>query len=255
MLYATHFTVETTAQRGNFQANILSIEKRLWSNNMTGGDNEMTVKVKVYSDYVCPFCFIAEKPLEDAMKGKDVEIEWMPYELRPQPQETLRPEGDYLQSTWQSSVYPIAEKFGVSIVLPSVSPQPYTHLTFEGYQYAKEHGKGNAYNHRMFQAFFQEEKDIGDIDVLTDLAKEIGLDGDEYKEVLINRTYKEVHQAALNHAVNEANITAVPTFVVGDTVLSGAQNKETLEDVIEKELNKPVLSFEQGMACGPDGCF
>lgn len=44
----------------------------------------MSVKIKVYSDYVCPFCFIGEAPLKEAIKGKDVEVEWMPFELRPQ---------------------------------------------------------------------------------------------------------------------------------------------------------------------------
>ena len=104
----------------------------------------------------------------------------MPYELRPYPTETLKPEGEYLQSTWKNYVYPMAEKYGVKIVLPRVSPQPYTHLAFEGYQYALENGKGNKYNHRMLTAFFQEELDIGDIDVLTKLAGEIGLDQQEY---------------------------------------------------------------------------
>ena len=135
----------------------------------------MTVKIKVYSDYVCPFCFLAEKPLVEAIEGKDVEVEWMPYELRPYPNETLKPEGHYLQSTWKQSIYPMAERMGIDIILPKVSPQPYTHLAFEGYQYAKEKDKGNEYNDRMLRAFFQEEQDIGNINILTKLAGEIGL--------------------------------------------------------------------------------
>ncbi|WP_085522829.1 DsbA family oxidoreductase [Tuberibacillus sp. Marseille-P3662] len=215
----------------------------------------MTVTIKVYSDYVCPFCFIAEKPLEKAIQGKDVDIEWMPYELRPYPEETLKPEGDYLQKTWQSAVYPLAERYGVKIKLPNVSPQPYTHLAFEGFQFAKEHGKATQYNHRIFQAFFQEERDIGDIDVLTKLAEDVGLNDEAYRKALVHRTYKETHQKALDFARNEANITAVPTFVIGDTVLSGVSDQQTIEEAIDVELNKPLISFGQGMACGPDGCF
>ncbi|MBB5325629.1 putative DsbA family dithiol-disulfide isomerase [Anoxybacillus tepidamans] len=45
----------------------------------------MTLSIKVYSDYVCPYCFLAKKPLEDAVQNKDVNIEWMPFELRPKP--------------------------------------------------------------------------------------------------------------------------------------------------------------------------
>ena len=94
----------------------------------------------------------------------------MPFELRPEPHPTLRPEGEYLQRAWQQSVYPIARRMGVPIKLPPVSPQPHTYLAFEGYQYAKDYGKGNDYNHRVLEAFFVEGQDIGQIGVLTGLA-------------------------------------------------------------------------------------
>lgn len=215
----------------------------------------MVLKIRVYSDYVCPFCFLAEKPLEEAIKGKDVEVEWMPYELRPYPHETLKPEGEYLQSTWKQSVYPMAERMGIDIVLPKVSPQPYTHLAFEGYQYAKEKGKGNKYNDRVLRAFFQEEQDIGAIDVLTKLAGEVGLDENEYRQALETRKYKEKHQEALEHAYKEADIKAVPTFIIGDTSVAGIRSKELLEQIIEDELNKqnPDAGMDS-MVCGTDGC-
>ena len=50
-----------------------------------------------------------------------MEVEWVPYELRPYPTETLKPEEHYLQSTWKQSAYPMAEQMGVPIVLPNVS--------------------------------------------------------------------------------------------------------------------------------------
>ncbi|GAB1784105.1 2-hydroxychromene-2-carboxylate isomerase [Priestia megaterium] len=214
----------------------------------------MTVKIKVYSDYVCPFCFLAEQPLEEAIKGKDVEVEWMPYELRPFPTETLKPEGSYLQSTWRQSVYPMAERMGVNIVLPKVSPQPYTHLAFEGYQYAKENGKGNEYNKRILKAFFQEEQDIGDINILTKLAGEVNLNTDEYRSALETRKYRETHQKALQHAYKEADISAVPTFIIGDTEIAGIRSKESFEDIIAEEINKKQPDFPEGMACGINRC-
>jgi predicted DsbA family dithiol-disulfide isomerase len=215
----------------------------------------MTLHIKVYSDYVCPYCFLVEKPLYEAVQGKDVQIEWMPFELRPYPNETLRPEGEYLQTTWKQSVYPIAKRFGVEIVLPRVSPQPYTHLAFEGYQYAKEKGKGIEYNDRIFRAFFQEEQDIGDIEVLTTLAGEIGLDEKEYREALETRKYKEAHQKALDHAYNEAKITGVPTLIIGEQKVVGLRSKEALEQIIEEELKKQTKDVPiEGMVCGIDGC-
>ena len=160
----------------------------------------------------------------------------MPFELRPEPQPTLRPEGEYLQRAWSQSVYPLARRMGVPIVLPPVSPQPHTHLAFEGYQYAREHGKGNEYNHRVLEAFFVEGRDIGDIGVLTKLAGEVGLDEQEFEDALRSRKYREAHRRALRHAYEEVGVSGVPLFVIGGRVLTGLQDRETLEAVIEEEL-------------------
>src|SRR5689334_21030406 len=130
----------------------------------------------------------------------------MPFELRPEPHPTLRPEGEYLQRAWSQSVYPLARRMGVPIVLPQVSPQPHTHLAFEGYQFAKEHGKRNEYNHRVLAAFFVEGRDIGDIDVLTRLAGEVGLDEREFEEALRSGRYREAHRRALRHAYEEVGV-------------------------------------------------
>lgn len=188
----------------------------------------MTVKIKVFSDYVCPYCFLAEFPLKEAIKEKDVEVEWLPFELRPLPQPTLKPEDDYLPTVWRQSVYPLAKKMGVEIKLPSISPQPHTHLAFEGYQYAREHSKALEYNDRILRAFFQENQDIGKIDVLTTLAEEIGLNGKEFKLALETRRYEIAHQQALEYG-EQLGINSVPTFMIGDCILSGLLSKEKLE--------------------------
>ena len=159
----------------------------------------------------------------------------MPFELRPYPTETLRTEGDYLQRAWRQSVYPIARRMGVPITLPAVSPQPHSHLAFEGFQYAKEHGKGSEYNHRVLTAFFVESRDIGDVGVLTKLAGEVGLDEQEFEAALRTRRYRDAHQRALRHSYEEAGVTGVPMFVIGEQVLTGLQDRETLEEVIEEE--------------------
>lgn len=125
---------------------------------------------------------------------------------------------------------------GVPIKLPTVSPQPHTHTAFEGFQFAQEHGKGVEYNHRVLTAFFVESQDIGNIGVLTKLAGEVGLDEKDFEEALKSRKYRELHQQALRHAYEEAGGTGVPMFVIGDQMLTGLQDRETLEAVIEKEL-------------------
>jgi predicted DsbA family dithiol-disulfide isomerase len=195
----------------------------------------MPLTIKVYSDFVCPYCFLAEFPLQEAVRGKDVAVEWMPFELRPEPVPTLRPEGDYLQQAWSQSVYPIARRMGVPIRLPDVSPQPRTTLAFEGYQFAREQGKGAEYTHRVLTAFFQEGRDIGDPGVLTKLAGDVGLAETEFAEVLRHRTYKQAHEQERRRA-QEMGVSSVPTFVIGRRVLVGLQGQGALESAIEAEL-------------------
>jgi predicted DsbA family dithiol-disulfide isomerase len=196
------------------------------------------LNIRVYSDYVCPYCFFGEQVLLRAIRGQEdkVKIEWMPFELRPYPTPTLKPEGTYLQQTWQQSVYPMSEQLGVPIVLPRVSPQPYTHLAFEGFQFAKEHGLADAYNHRMFTAFFQEEQDIGEVEVLTKLAAEIGLAPAAFRQALEQRTYKAQHQQTLRHAFEEVKIAAVPTFIIGRHIYRGLLREQDFKQVITAAL-------------------
>ncbi len=194
--------------------------------------------IEVYSDYVCPYCFLAEGPLEaavDRFPGQAT-IDWRPFELRPHPTPTLRPEGDYLQKAWSSSVYPMAEALGVKIVLPGVSPQPYTRLAFEGALFAAQHGAGRAYNHRMFTAFFQEERDIGEPAVLIDLAAEIGLARDDFAAALEQRLYREPCARLLRHAYETLGVSSVPTIVVGRRAVAGLVPQERLEAMIAAEL-------------------
>lgn len=199
----------------------------------------MTVKIKAYSDFICPFCFLGKGPLDEIIKEKDVEVEWMPFELRPSPYSKIDPwqDPDKL-SSWDSFILPTAKRLGVDMRLPHVSPHPYTHLAFEGHQFAKEHGKGNEFHHRVFTAFFQEEQNIEDIEVLTELAGEVELSKEAFREALVSRKYREVHQEALKHAYEEAKITAVPTFIIGDEVIQGLAGKERLAQIIDKELEK-----------------
>lgn len=166
------------------------------------------------------------------MQGKDVEVTWMPFELRPYPTATLRPEDDYLQRAWRTSVYPMARRMGIDIKLPTVSPQPYTALAFEGLLFAQEHGKGNAYNSAVMRGFFQRDLDIGKLDILEGLASEVGLLSDEFRRALETGTFRDKHQQLLRHSYEEAHVTGVPLFMIGDMRLGALQDRKTLENAI-----------------------
>lgn len=182
----------------------------------------------VYSDYVCPYCLLAQGTITQAADRHGVEVDWRPYELRPAPNPTLRPEDDYLPRVWAQSVYPMAQRLGIPITLPSISPQPYTHTAFEGYQYAREHGVGTQYHSAVLRAFFQQDKNIGLVDVLTGIAAGLGLDGGEFAAALTDRRYEQAHQQALAQARADV-IHAVPTVLVGDYRIEGVPDADRLD--------------------------
>lgn len=194
----------------------------------------MNSSVTVYSDYVCPYCFFAEHLISQVAANESLTIEWMPYELRPDPQPTLRPDGEYLERVWRDSVYPMAERLGIPIKLPNISPQPHTGLAFEGYQYALSQGQGPAYTHRMFTAFFQEERNIGELSVLTELAEELRFEALDFRHALESRKYRELHRQALRHAQEEMHITVVPTLLKGSHRLEGLPSLSQLRLFLSK---------------------
>ncbi|MDX7985820.1 DsbA family oxidoreductase [Xenorhabdus sp. 12] len=190
--------------------------------------------ITVYSDYVCPYCLLAERLLSDAIKGRDIRITWRAFELRPDPVPTLRPEDPYLPKIWRDSVYPLAEKLGVPIQLPSISPQPRTNKALELLLMAQDHGLDHAYSMRVLRAFFQEGRDIGNHDVLVELATDVGMDPNEARHALNSGLYSERHQEALRHAREDMAISSVPTIVIGEQVLSGVPSLDTLKQAIEQ---------------------
>ncbi|MET9336686.1 DsbA family protein [Nonomuraea sp. NPDC003804] len=213
----------------------------------------MTVHIKIWSDYVCPFCLLAKQPIAEAVAGRDVVVEWMPFELRPEPAPTLRPEGDYLRSIWSQVVYPMARTMGVDIRLPDVSPQPYTRLAFEGYQFAKEHGLAEAYNDRLLRAFFEDGADIGDLAVLERLADELTLPAADYRAALEQGSYAGAHAAALAEAA-AYRISVVPTLLVGDARIEGMPKADALREAIDSAEAKETDLLRRGLACSIDGC-
>jgi predicted DsbA family dithiol-disulfide isomerase len=190
--------------------------------------------VTVYSDYVCPFCLLAEQVLSDAIGDRDISISWRAFELRPEPVPTLRPEDPYLPTVWNRSVYPLAERLGVPIRLPSISPQPRTAKAFELLALAQDEGLDHQYSMRMLRAFFQEGRDIGNPEILVKLAAEAGLDLEEARQALESGAYAERHREALRHAREDMAITSVPTIVVGDQVFRATPPLDQLRQAIDR---------------------
>jgi predicted DsbA family dithiol-disulfide isomerase len=190
--------------------------------------------ITIYADYVCPYCMLAEQVVAEAIGQRDISIRWRAFELRPAPVPTLRPEDPYLPTIWRTSVYPTAERLGVPIALPSISPQPRSDKAFELLAMAQDQGLDHPYSMRVLRAFFQEDRDIGDHDVLVELAADAGLDPNQARQALDSGAYAERHRQALRHAREDMAITAVPTIVIGKQVFRGTPPLQALRLALDQ---------------------
>ena len=125
-------------------------------------------RITVFSDYVCPFCYLEEPDLARVRErfGDMVGVDWRAYELRPDPIPTLDPDGEYLHRVWNASVYSMARSLGMTLRLPPV--QPRSRKALEAAELARERGRFDAMHNALFRAFFEEGHDIGDVEVLLD---------------------------------------------------------------------------------------
>lgn len=192
-----------------------------------------TPTIDVYVDYVCPFCFLVEPAIEELKRDRDVRVRVRPFELRPDPVPTLRPEDDYLPRVWRDAVYPMAERVGVPVRLPSVSPQPRTEKAFLVLQLAQEQGLAEDYSRAMFAAFFQEDRDIGDEDVIVDIAETLGMDAASVRQAMSSPERLRQHRADLAHATETVGVTAVPGIVVNGTLLQGVPSATRLKKAVD----------------------
>ncbi|WP_323149450.1 DsbA family oxidoreductase [Pseudomonas oryzihabitans] len=172
-----------------------------------------SVRLDVWSDYVCPFCYLELPQLARLQEefGDSLAIEWHAFELRPDPTPTLDPAGDYLRRTWDRAVYPMAAEYGMVLRLPPV--QPRSRLALEAAEFARDHDRFDAFHLAVFQAFFEEGRDIGDLEVLLDLARRNGLDSEALKASLTRGEHTDVVLHAEDRA-EALGITAVPTLLL-----------------------------------------
>lgn len=198
------------------------------------------IRLHVWSDYVCPFCFLELPELEQLvaeMEGR-VEVEWRAFELRPEPEPTLDPDGEYLHRVWNASVYPMAEQRSMTLRLPPV--QPRSRKALETAEFARENGRFDAVHRRLFEAFFQEGLDIGDEAVLARVVESCGLDG----AVLLGALRDGLHTAKVlrdQGLARQLGISGVPGTLVlrgeDGLIVSGAQPRDVLREAIEELLS------------------
>ena len=133
---------------------------------------------------------------------------------------------------WSSSVYPLAERLNIRIKLPPV--QPRSRRAHEAAHWAKHQGRFSEYNEALFRAFFERGEDISNVDVLSRLASDLGLDGNSLQQALDKDEDLESVLADEREA-RKLGISGVPAFVANrEAALSGVQSVENLKKLIER---------------------
>lgn len=201
------------------------------------------ITLDVWSDYVCPFCYL-ELPTLNRLQsefGRDLSIRWRAFELRPDPVPTLDPHGEYLRSIWARAVYPMAEARRMTLHLPPV--QPRSRLAFEAERFARDYGRGPEMHRALFRALFEHGLDIGNVTVLADIGRAVALNAHRLRFALENGDYTEAVLAERREA-ERLGVTSAPTMLLRRTDdpaspprrIVGAPPFETLLQAVEDML-------------------
>jgi len=206
------------------------------------------MKVEIWSDVMCPFCYIGKRRFEDALQqfgSKDqVEVEWKSFQLNPDmktdpsvniSQYLADVKGwtlDYAQQmnaniTQMAAEVGLTYDFDRAIVANSFNAHRFSH-------FAKQHGLGDAAEEQLFKAYFTLGKNTDDVETLADLGQEIGLNRDEVIAMLNTTQYAD----DVKHDIAEAQqlgIRGVPFFVMNNKyAISGAQAVPVFTQTLEK---------------------
>jgi predicted DsbA family dithiol-disulfide isomerase len=236
---------------------------------------ERSMKVEIWSDIACPWCYIGKRRFESALEAfphrDDVEVQWRSYQLDPTlPDHHDGTELDYLvdrkgmsrdqvqqmfdQVTAIAADEGLAYDFDSVVVANSFAGHELLHL-------AKANGLGDAVKEALLSAHFEHGEDIGDRDVLVRIGTEAGLDGDDIVRALTTHSYRD---AVLDdiRAAQQVGIRGVPFFVFEDKYgVSGAQPADLFAQALDQVWREthPLVMLDTASAagdaaCGPDGC-
>lgn len=206
------------------------------------------------TDFVCPYCLVAKAALEEALKETRIQaqIRIQPMELTPEPKKRVDVcHDEERKKRYQILVEP-AKSLGLDMKLPpAVCPRPYTRLAFEGLMFAGENGREESYSHLVYLAYFEDEQDIGDLEVLCAIAGKAGLDVTKFRLALETGTYTEKVKEASDYSRNVLQVSGIPAiYFDGRRISLETYTKDEMVRLLREGQEEPV----SGMCCGIDGC-
>jgi predicted DsbA family dithiol-disulfide isomerase len=228
------------------------------------------MQVEVWSDVVCPWCYIGKRRLESALEQfphrDQVEVVWRSFQLDPSvPEGETHPTLPALAAKYgrpveemramMAHVEQVAADEGLEYRLADgVSGN--TLLAHELLHLAAQHGKRNELKERLLHAYFEESRPVFDLESLVPFAVEVGLDEGEVRTALTDRRYlSAVRQDGAT--AQQLGATGVPFFVVdGKYGAAGAQPAELLLQLLERawaEAN-PLITVPAAEGCADGSC-
>lgn len=233
------------------------------------------MKVEIWSDVMCPFCYIGKRHFEKALAdfpGRDkIEVEWKSFQLNPdmktEPGKNINEylaghKGWSVEQARQANQY--VTKMAGEAGLEYDMDRAVVANSFDAHrlvQLAKRSGLGDAMEERLFRAYFTEGKNIADHATLLELAADTGLEKEQVEKVLAGRAFTEEVEKDIYEA-KQINVRGVPYFVFNDRyAVSGAQPSATFAGALQaawqewEQQNPPLtqLSADNGNACDVDG--
>lgn len=234
------------------------------------------MKITYWSDYACPYCYTGEKRLETAIdelakeniiNKEDIDIEMRAFELDKHASYEVVTRTDERFAVKYGLTLDMArcqiEKISIlgkneGIDFKYIDTQ-YTNM-LDAHRLTKlVASKGNKENtnkviHLLFDAYFTKNLKLADRNVLSDIARQVGIDEGELNKMLDSDDFIDDVRFDENEAY-KLGVHGVPYFVIDDKyVIGGCQTKEGIKQTILKALDESNGSSEQGMTCGPDGC-
>jgi predicted DsbA family dithiol-disulfide isomerase len=202
------------------------------------------IKLDIMSDPICPWCFIGKAYLDKALSAHPNHpflIEWHPFQLNPDMPANGMGRREYLEGKFggkeaavraYAPVVESAKTAGVAIDFEGMQRTPNTINAHRLIHWAGIEGRQTAAVSALFKAYFTHAHDIGDPDVLIDIAKSVEMDGDVVKRLLDSDEDLKLIQDRDKHS-RKMGINSVPTFIIANQhAVPGAQPPELWAQVI-----------------------
>lgn len=169
------------------------------------------MRLIVFADYACPYCYLAETQVARLRQSGTIDTERAAYELRPAGTPLMDPDEPWLLEGWQRSIEPLAASLGVTMKRPSFMTR--TRKAHEAVAFARSRGMDVALHEAIYRAYWQEGRDIGRIDVLSELGTEVGLDALELRIALdVDQWTERVEEDQA--LARQLRLTGVPAYLL-----------------------------------------